>query len=303
MATVKPIEVGTPIETPEGVSTITPTNANQAAAISSVLGTINMATATADTAAPPLAKGLQGLKLFKDADGNTFAVANAKSMLEAAGAKPGKILALKLKDMPEGTPIILEGSGIGKVKGGNADEKIISSSNDEMAFKTGGGNDTIVSTGFSNGSFKTGTGDDYAVGGRGDDILNGGSGADTLKGSDGSDEIQGGSENDVIDGGAGNNDLSGGSDSDTFIFGADADGINTVNDFKQEDILKIADRNGDGEVTEGDTGDFTKETIGKDIVIHLQDADGNEDARVVLKGAGKSLLKESADDDGTFTLS
>jgi len=290
MATIKPPV----IELPEGVTAIAPTNANQAAAITGLLGAIDMANASENTEAPTQT----GVKIYTDADGNSFAVADAN---EAGQTNDNGKTVFNLADTPAGTPVVVQGNGIDKVKGGDAGDKVINQSNDDTVFKTKGGDDSIVSTGFGNTALKTGEGNDYVVGGQGDDFISGGVGADTLSGTDGSDFIKGGEGDDVIDGGAGNNDLVGGEGSDTFIFDTDANGANTVEDFSKDDILKIADRNGDGTVTEGDNGDFTQEVNGGDVVIHLQDKDGNEDARIILKDAGKTLT-ESSSDDGTFTL-
>ncbi|MGI9211486.1 MAG: calcium-binding protein [Methylococcaceae bacterium] len=277
----------------------TVTNESTQAALNTALGGFNFASATQDTSTPPPA---QGVSIFKDADGNSLIVADAAEAAtpNAAGKQIFNLAELQAS-LPPGAPVVLQGTGVDKVKGGDAGDNVINQSNDDTVFKTAGGDDAIVSTGFGSATYKTGEGNDKVTGGSGDELIKGGVGNDTLSGSEGSDTIVGGEGDDEIDGGAGSNDLTGGDGVDTFTFGTDANGLNTVEDFTKDDILKIADRNGDGAVTEGkDTGDFYQEAKGGDLIIHLLDKNGGEDARVILKDQTDTL--KEGDTDGTFTL-
>ncbi|MEY4195810.1 MAG: Cyclolysin [Pseudomonadota bacterium] len=288
-----------PVTTPEGVETIKPTNQQAAEAVNTILEGIDVAGAVQDTTTPPPA---QGVTVFKDDAGNSFVVADAQ---QAATPNDNGVNVFNLAEiqasLPDGAPVVIEGVGVDKVKGGDADDKVINQSNDDTKFKTAGGDDSVVSTGFGSSTYKTGDGNDKVIGGSGDELLKGNVGNDTLYGSEGSDTVSGGAGDDEVSGGAGSNQLTGGDGSDTFVFDADANGLNTVTDFTADDILKIADRNGDGAVTEGDDGDFTQEVKDGNLVIHLLDDSGSENSRVVLQNQANTL-KESDTDDGTFTI-
>lgn len=127
------------------------------------------------------------------------------------------------------------------VLGGDGDDTITGSTNDEM-IDGGEGNDTINVSGGSNtidGSegndriVVQGNGNNDVSGGDGDDTIATGSGSDTVYGNEGNDQINTGDGNDFIDGAegydyiqAGNGDdcVIGGADPDT-IFGGDGDDI------------------------------------------------------------------------------
>ena len=290
------------VVTPEGVDNIAATNQQAAEAVSTILAGIDMANAVQDTEStlPPV----QGVKIFKDDSGQSFVVADAKA---AAAPNDNGVKVFNLAEiqasLPAGAPVLIQGTGVDKVKGGDAGDKVISQSNDDSIFKTAGGDDSVVSTGFGSSTYKTGDGNDKVVGGSGDELLKGNVGNDTLYGGDGSDTVSGGAGDDELSGGAGTNQLTGGEGVDTFVFDTDADGVNTVVDFSADDVLKIADRNGDGVVTEKTAeadGDFTQEVKGGDLIIHLFDKAGAENARVVLQDQANTL--KEGDTDGTFTL-
>ncbi len=288
MATPPPIQI-------PGDQSIKPTNQQAAEAVNTILESVDVATAVADTTTAPPAPGVT---VFKDAEGNSFAIADAQ---QAATPNDNGVNVFNLADLPVGAPVIIQGVGVDKVKGGDAGDKVINQSNDDTKFKTAGGDDSVVSTGFGSSTYKTGDGNDKVIGGSGDELLKGNVGNDTLYGSEGSDTVSGGAGDDEVSGGAGSNQLTGGDGSDTFVFDTDANGLNTVTDFTADDILKIADRNGDGAVTEGDDGDFTQEVKDGNLVIHLLDDSGSENSRVILQNQ-TNTLKESDTDDGTFTI-
>lgn len=286
------------VTTPPGVDKIEASNEQAAEVVNTILAGIDVASATENTATPPPAAGV---KIFTDDSGQSFIVADAQ---QAAAPNDNGVKVFNLAELqaslPAGAPVLIQGGGVDKVKGGDAGDKIINQSNDDTKFKTAGGDDSVVSTGFGSSTYKTGEGNDKVVGGSGDELLKGNVGNDTLYGGDGSDTVVGGVGDDELSGGAGTNQLTGGDGTDTFVFDTDANGVNTVTDFSQDDILKIADRNGDGEITEGADGDFSQEVKNGDLIIHLFDKDGAENARVVLQDQANSL--KEGDTDGTFTL-
>jgi Ca2+-binding RTX toxin-like protein len=290
MATIQPPVL--PTEIPQ----LPPVDPVQGAAVKDILKGIDLTTATVDTTQPAPAAGVQ---VFTDTNGNSFAALDAGAFASASGGKK-----FKLKDLPEGTPVILSGSGIPKVKGGDANEQVINSSNDDMKFKSGGGDDVVVSTGFGQGTFKAGTGNDSIVGGTGDDLIKGNEGNDNLSGSAGNDTIVGGSGQDTIEGGQGSDVLTGGTEADTFVFNNEPTGADVITDFSKEDILKIADRNGDGQVTANTAdapGDYMIEQDGGDVVVHLYDKNGLENGRIKILNYKAENLQDP-ESDGTFTF-
>ncbi|MDX2216285.1 MAG: DUF4347 domain-containing protein [Oculatellaceae cyanobacterium bins.114] len=115
-----------------------------------------------------------------------------------------------------------------------------------------GGNDRIISGfrqssmgqdrlfgGDGNDQLFAGGGRDYLDGGNGDDLLDGGNGRDMLLGGAGSDRLLGGNGNDILVGGTGNDTLRGGRGRDMFTFNALDEGVDTIADFKTEDVIDL----------------------------------------------------------------
>jgi Ca2+-binding RTX toxin-like protein len=95
-----------------------------------------------------------------------------------------------------------------------------------------GGNDTCYGSSFSDG-IEGGSGNDLIYGLGGSDILIGGIGNDTLLGGDGADNITGGIGSDRLYGGAGNDILFGGAGDDIYFHGIN-EGLDVINDDKNE---------------------------------------------------------------------
>jgi Ca2+-binding RTX toxin-like protein len=264
-------------------------NPIQGTAIGSILGNFDSSTASSAPGSAP------GTTKFTDADGHSYVA------VDAGGASSGGAKKFKLKDLDPGTPAIVDGYGLNKIKGAKTNDSVINVSNDDLKFKLGAGNDQVVSTGFGAVQLEGGTGSDTLVGGNGDDLIRGGSEDDFLAGSAGSDTIAGGSGADTIEGGQGNDLLKGGADGDIFVFDNEPTGADVITDFSAQDTLRIVDRNGDGDVTQGDGGDFFTSVKGGDLIVHLLDANGLENGRITLKGAGnKTLNEDSTDGDFSF---
>jgi Ca2+-binding RTX toxin-like protein len=166
----------------------------------------------------------------------------------------------KLKD---GEASVINGSGK-KVIGSKGDDKVLVVDNNSHKIGGGKGNDTVVLAG--NGSNKV-------DGGKGDDVF-------TVAG-------------------AGNNTFTGGKGNDTFIFTEGATGNNVIKDFKAGDVLKIADRTGDGVVKNGE--DYTMSQNGKHTVISLKDG-GSITLKKVDGLTQNSDSPNSSDDDGIFHI-
>jgi Ca2+-binding RTX toxin-like protein len=127
-----------------------------------------------------------------------------------------------------GDDVIEGGAGDDVMDGGNWVD--VPSGNDRI--EGGAGADTLDG----------GDGDDVLDGGDGDDRLLGGEGHDRLDGGDGDDSLFGNSGDDVLDGGGGADTLSGGMGADRFVFDAIGDGVDTITDFEDGDVLAKATR-------------------------------------------------------------
>ena len=221
----------------------------------------------------------------------------------------------------------------GTVKGAGGalaqNDVVFNLNNSDLAIRTAAGNDKIVDTGFGNTLVAGGTGDDTVVGGTGDNEVKGGDGNDSLSGGAGSDNIYGGGSTtydangnlvqqiDTIEGGAGSDNLWGGDgvqnpdgtytgdgQQDIFLFKNEDSGSDVIQDFDERtDRLLIADRNGDGTVDLNK--DLTVEMVGKDMIVHLLDENGEESARVRIKNVGEDAkLWKPIDDsqEGSFSV-
>jgi Ca2+-binding RTX toxin-like protein len=82
--------------------------------------------------------------------------------------------------------------------------------------------------------------------------ITGGSGPDRLYGGGGDDIIRGGAGNDVISGGGGNDLLIGGPGDDIFVFSTSGNGLDTIQDATNGDVIRINGATLGGFVTEGD---------------------------------------------------
>lgn len=189
------------------------------------------------------------------------------------------------------------------VKGGAGDNSIIITDNVHKTVKLGEGDDFLQSTGSGAITADGGAGNDSIVGGSASDNIKGGSGNDYLQGRGGNDIISGGNGKDVIVGGTGNDTMTGGNGNDIFVIMNEAhEGkeVDLITDFKKGDILQIADRNGDNQVTVGDGGDVTSivhNTELNTITVTLNNGD-----TVVLDNIKNDKLNLKEGDDGSFTL-
>lgn len=128
-------------------------------------------------------------------------------------------------------------------KGAEKDNKVLIADNADHTVKSGGGNDVVTLAGTGDNFVKTGKGADTIVSGQGNDTMNGGQGRDT------------------------------------FVFKNIDTGADTIKGFKPKDVIQIADRTGDGQLTKGK--DFTIEKSGKDVIITLNDKDGKPTANKI----------------------
>lgn len=267
------------------------TDPGQQEAINSIFEESNI-----DYSKSEVTKSEGGITTYRDpSSGKSFAV------VDSSAGEEGK---LKLNQLPFGRPAVLNENVEGTVKGGKSDtsDTVLSVNNNDVDYDLKDGDDKVVVTGFGNNTFEMGEGNDTVYGGTGDDTITGDIGRDKLYGGAGSDSIDGGNGSDLIEGGEGNDKLTGGEGFDTFVFNNEATGSDTITDFSKDDILKIADRNGDGKVTEGGDYDIASDQDGN-AVIWLKDADGNEDGKIKLKGFSETDLKTATKtDDGTFSF-
>lgn len=105
--------------------------------------------------------------------------------------------------------------------------------------------------------------------------INSGAGDDIITGSDYLDTLNGGNGEDKLIGGKGNDKLSGGKDFDTFIFYKN-DGVDTITDANNEDIITIADDNIYASWAEGGTSDLRYAKNGKNLeIFYSNDYDQN----------------------------
>jgi len=166
-----------------------------------------------------------------------------------------------------------------------------SDGNDKV--KGGSGDDTVLG----------GSGNDRLDGGSGDDTVLGGSGNDRLDGGRGADSLTGGLGNDTITGGAGNDVMTGGKGNDVFLINETTPGSDTVKNFSKGDLLRINDRNADGDFTAGE--DYNIEQVGSNALILILDADGDVAGSVTLRGVNEddlTIVEDPATDDGMFTI-
>ncbi len=193
--------------------------------------------------------------------------------------------------------VLAGGGGQDWLHGSDGNDKVIGESGDDTVLG-GSGNDTV----------RGGSGDDTVLGGSGDDTVRGGSGDDMVLGDSGddglgNDTITGGAGEDTIIGGAGDDVMTGGKGKDVFLINETTPGFDTVQDFSKGDLLRIADRNADGEFTEG--GDFNIEQVGSDALILILDDQGDVAGSVTLSGVNENNLKVVEDPtthDGMFTI-
>lgn len=178
-------------------------------------------------------------------------------------------------------------------KGGG--DKVIVAGSGDLKMNTGAGSDTVEG-GSGNEKIQVGVGRDSVNAGDGNDQVFGGDGNDSLLGGKGNDTISGGSGRDTIEGGQGDDFVMGGRGKDTFVFGNEQTGTDVIKDFTKGDVLKIADRSGDGKV---DGADATFSQIGKDLYVQLKGGDV-----VILKDfkGDSSKLNEDGNPDGIFTI-
>ncbi|MGH8490315.1 MAG: calcium-binding protein [Gammaproteobacteria bacterium] len=182
-----------------------------------------------------------------------------------------------------GADTVLGGGGKDTVLGGKGNDRL----------DGGSGADTVSG----------GSGNDTVLGGSGNDTLDGGSGADSLTGGLGADTITGGDGEDTIIGGAGNDVMTGGAGNDVFLIDETTPGFNAVEDFSKGDLLRIGDRNADGQFTEG--ADYNIEQVGSDALILILDDQGDVAGSVTLSGVNENNLKIVEDPtthDGMFTI-
>ena len=284
----------------------------------------------------------QGSEYLTDADDNIIAVALDFSQQKPDASlflnnDPTALDLTKLStptDDETSVPVFIKNGFYGTVRGGNEDQQrddvVFNLNNSDLAIRTAGGDDKVVDTGFGNTTVAGGFGNDTVVGGTGDNEVRGGDGNDSLAGGAGSDNLYGGSSTtvdpvtgklvpqiDTLEGGEGSDNLWGGDgvqnpdgtytgdgQQDVFLFKNENNGSDVIQDFDERtDRLLIADRNGDGEVKLNE--DLTVEMVGKDMIVHLLDENGEESARVRIKNVGEDAkLWKPIDDsqDGSFSV-
>jgi Ca2+-binding RTX toxin-like protein len=217
----------------------------------------------------------------------------------------GEELSIFRADQDLGTAIKLSRSEDGVISTGNDDtflggrgsNKLLITDDADHKVLAGSGNDTIISAGTGDNTLLGGAGNDKLVAGSGSDALNGGSGSDTLIGGKGNSVLNGGTGADRIESGEGDEFMIGGRGPDTFFFKNGSTGDDVILDFKKNDILHIADRNGDGAVNaEGPKADFTITDAGRDTIITFANGDS-----IKLKNVDADDLEETSQ-DGIFKL-
>ena len=191
---------------------------------------------------------------------------------------------------PDEDDLVLKDGVVGK---GNAGDNNILGSTSNNVLDGRGGQDWLHGSD-GNDKVKGGSGDDTVLGGSGNDRLDGGRGADSLTGGLGNDTITGGAGNDVMTGGKGN---------DVFLINETTPGSDTVKNFSKGDLLRINDRNADGDFTAGE--DYNIEQVGSNALILILDADGDVAGSVTLRGVNEddlTIVEDPATDDGMFTI-
>jgi Ca2+-binding RTX toxin-like protein len=195
--------------------------------------------------------------------------------------------------------IVIGNGKVGEIITTKVDNKILVVDDGNHVIRSKGGNDNIVITGNGDNVIVAKKGDDtIVIAGGGNNIIKGGKGADNITGGTGNDIIRGGEGNDTIDGGAGDDILRGGSGKDTFVFKNETTGHDTIKGFNKQDVLQIADRNGDGKVVKGGgpDADFSVAHSGKD------------DTLITFKNGDTILLKHvkpdqlDGNEDGIFHI-
>lgn len=207
----------------------------------------------------------------------------------------------KVKGAGGNDDITIAGDGNNVIHGGSGNDRIIAShtsgnnhlygNNGRDYLEAGGGRDTLDG----------GTGNDVLVGGKGYSVMLGGDGRDNLIGGEGGGIMKGGTGNDTIVSGSGDEVMAGGQGHDIFIFNDKDFGHDTIRGFSKDDILRIADRNGDG-FNEGN--DFSITQQGRDTVIVVHNENG-PDSVITLKNIDANQLKQTdhgQGSEGIFTI-
>lgn len=217
-----------------------------------------------------------GVTVFKTDAGN-FVTFNE----DYSGAK-------KLVLSADSTSTILNDTGVKKVIGSDANDNLAIIDAGRHTVNTGAGNDSVNLAGTGKVKVNTGDGNDSVViGGNANNVVKTGAGDDTIK-------VVGAGDN-VVNVGAKN------AGADTIIFDASASGKLVIKNFSAGDVLKIADRNGDGTTGKDGLG-FTVQGGANKTVLIMENGD-----KIVLQGIGKDEFnaKFKADEDnheGIFTL-
>lgn len=343
MATITPVKLENPTPVAPvvlpGDTKVPELTGAQATVYNSVFGKGGLASVAEATPAPDLALP-EGSEYLQDADGNVVAVnldfSGDQPIDESLflSGRPGVLDLGKLGKLADGTsvPVFINNGFYGTVAGStedDTDDVVFNLNNSDLAIRAGGGDDKVVDTGFGNTTVAGGVGDDTVVGGTGDNEVRGADGNDSLAGGAGSDNLFGGSSGtrdangnvvsqvDTLEGGEGSDNLWGGDgvqnpdgtyqgdgQQDVFLFKNENNGSDVIQDFDERtDRLLIADRDGDGEVKLNE--DLTVEMVGKDMIVHLLDENGEESARVRIKNVGEDAkLWKPIDDsqEGSFSV-
>jgi Ca2+-binding RTX toxin-like protein len=139
-----------------------------------------------------------------------------------------------------GVPLrIAAGAVIDDAIGGAGDDTI-GGNGAANAIQGGGGNDTLLGRGAAD-DLSGGAGDDQLTAGKGADTGGGGGGADQLSGGAGNDDLTGNKGDDEITGGAGDDTLTGGLGADSFIYTNVDDGVDTIIDFEEGDVIDLSE--------------------------------------------------------------
>lgn len=187
--------------------------------------------------------------------------------------------------------------------------------------QTGWGNDYAVVQG-GNDTVYAGNGNDTVAAGDGDDFVQGGDGSDFLKGEGGNDTVRAGVGDDVINDGGNDDTVFLGKGNDTYIGSGGDDTIDMGdgglpgfdlldysnnppsagfgNDvalgFSHGDILRVADRNDDGHVTEG-TDFSVADNADGNAVVTIMDSTGASAGTITLEGVKTADLSKATTTD------
>ena len=190
-----------------------------------------------------------------------------------------------------GDDILEGGDGDDFLIGGDGNDQLLGDAGDDQMFGLDG--DDLLEGGDGNDQLFGGMGHDVLEGGAGNDRLEGASGNDHLDGGDGNDTIFGSLGNDVLRGGAGDDELWGQAGADRFVFDAIGEGVDTITDFDDSDVLAIGNMLVGFEAgQEAAFVELVDDGANTTILVDVDGADGPADfeAVAVLQGVtGTSL--------------